>query len=130
MLRLAAGRVGEAAGQLDALPAGDGLGPFEAGRVLTNLGLAVRRDDRTWGAALEGAQRALEALRDADTPWLLELAGRRACDAGRIERARRVWRLATVAYRGLGRPSDAGRVERAAETLVRARVGRPGSEPR
>ncbi|MEQ1571048.1 MAG: hypothetical protein ABMA64_35795, partial [Myxococcota bacterium] len=96
---------------------------FEATRTLAGLALAVRRDDRTWAAAWAAAERALFRVRDADAPWLLELAGRRAVDAGRTERAREVWGLATAAYRRLGRPTDAGRVERAAETLGRSQLG-------
>jgi tetratricopeptide (TPR) repeat protein len=126
-LRLATGRHSEAAGQLDALlagPRGEVAGPFEAGCALARLVLAVRRDDRSWTAALESAQVALLQLRDADAAWLLELAGRRACDAGRSERAEVVWRLAAANYRALGRHADGARIDRAAETLPRARIGR------
>jgi hypothetical protein len=105
---------------VDALPGTEAGGAFQAGRALANLALAVRRDDRTWAGALDAARTALTQLQDVDAPWLLELAGRRGCDAGHTERARAVWKLASGAYRALGRPADAGRIERAIEALPRA----------
>lgn len=125
-LRLAAGRAGEAAGNLDGLLSGvhpDDRSPFVRMCRLVQVVLAVRRDDRTWENTLARAREAIVRIRDPDAAWLLEVAGRRACDLGRLARAEVTWQWSVQLYRALGRGPDVVRLERSLQTLTRADLG-------